>query len=342
MKKSVLTLVLLTTCLISFAQRLTAMRDSVAGSYNFWLYEPGTSTLVADTTDTTFALLPDTTAAAQPKPLVLFLHGKSLSGTDLQTVRRYGTISALEMGLDLDAYVVAPQTYNGWNPERVWKLVDWTVQHYPIDTNRIYVLGMSMGGYGTLNLAATYPDKIAAAMALCGGANVKDLCGLNDMPLWILHGTADERISVKCSDKVVATMASCGDTTRLLYDRLPGQNHSILARIFYMTETYDWLFKHSLTDSARTANKDYDITVSKLGTAYRHLQGKRRHIPMINGTKTADTYSSQVPSQVYVVKKGDTLYGIARRHGTTVSKLCRLNGISENAILRIGQKIRLS
>ena len=58
MKKSVLTLVLLTTCLISFAQRLTAMRDSVAGSYNFWLYEPGTSPLVADTTDTTFALLP--------------------------------------------------------------------------------------------------------------------------------------------------------------------------------------------------------------------------------------------------------------------------------------------
>ena len=314
------------------AQVITAMRDSVPGSYNFWLYEPAATSVIVDSVcdSLTMEVVLDTMQAETlNKPLVLFLHGKSLSGKNLQTVRRYGTISALEMGLDLDAYVLAPQTNNGWSPQRVWKMVEWTVQKYPIDTTRIYVLGMSMGGYGTIDLAATYPDKIAAAIALCGGAMVDSLCGLNNLPLWIIHGTADRQVSVKCSDKVVAAMAACGDTTRLRYDRLKDQNHSILARVFYMNEAYDWLCAHNLTDSARIVNRDYEITVSKLGKAYKHLHGKRSHITMIDEKKQSDTYTSTVPAQVHVVKQGDTLSGIAKRYGTTVNKLCLLNGISK-------------
>lgn len=351
------------------AQKITAMRDSVSGSYNFWLYEPSTPLTTKDTvrditnindTDTTIfddssthitsdslsANLTDsstiTVSKKATKPLFIFLHGRSLSGNDLQIVRRYGTISALEMGLELDAYVLAPQTSNGWNAARIWKMVEWTISHYPIDTTRIYALGMSMGGYGTLDLAAAYPNKIAAAIALCGGATTKELCGLCELPLWIIHGTADKQVSVKCSDKVVAAMVNCGDTTRLRYDPLQGQNHSILARVFYMYEAYDWLLAHSLNDSARVVNRDYEITTAKLGTAYKHLHGKKRHITMVNGTKTSDTYTQGAPAIVHIVKQGDTLYGIARKHGTTVSKLCQINGISETSILRIGQKIKLT
>jgi predicted esterase len=342
MKALKLTLILLVVSITTMnAQKLIAMRNAVPGSYNFWFYEPETKT--------------DSTK----KPLVIFLHGRSLSGTDLQRVRRYGTIAAIEMGLKIDAFVVAPQTNNGWNAQKLWKMVEWSTKKYPIDTNRIYVLGMSMGGYGSIDLAAAYPDKIAAAIGLCGGSTSKKLCGLNKLPLWIMHGTADKDVPVRCSDNVVAAMKACGDTSRLRYDRLSGQNHSILARVFYMYEAYDWLFSHKLTDEGRPINKEHKITVPMLGNAYKHLHGKKRpNIKIVNGsssssssstsskettsTKTSSTNkSTSSQAKVHIVKSGDTLYALALKHKTTVSKICQLNGISEKSILKIGQKIKL-
>jgi pimeloyl-ACP methyl ester carboxylesterase len=321
---------------------MTAMRGKIPGGYNFWFYEPSDTPATQTTTDSLPANAADTTTKLnQGKPLIIFLHGKSLSGSDLQLVRKYGTIPALEMGLRLDAYVIAPQTSNGWNSKKVWQMAEWAINKYPIDTNRIYVLGMSMGGYGTLNLAAAYPDKIAAAIALCGGATAKELCGLNKLPLWIIHGTADTQVPIRCSDRVVTAMTECGDTTRLRYDRLEGQNHSILARVFYMYEAYDWLFSHRLNDSARVVNREYEITIPKLGVAYKHLHGKKRQIKTINKVSGPSTTTTSTSTKVHIIKEGDTLFGLALKYKTTVSKLCQLNGISETSILSIGQKIKL-
>ena len=172
------TTTLLITLIISIAglsaQVLKAHTKTVEGSYNFWTYTP-------DGYDT----------CSTPKPLIVFLHGRSLCGNDLKRVRRYGPLNAIERGLMLDAVVLAPQNPGGaWKPSKVMKLVEWTTENLNIDTNRIYVIGMSLGGYGTIDFAGSYPHRIAAAMALCGGGTLKDFCGLNEMPLWILHGTA--------------------------------------------------------------------------------------------------------------------------------------------------------
>lgn len=93
-------------------------------------------------------------------------------------------------------------------------------QNYEFDHTRVYVLGMSLGGYGTLDFAGTYPDKIAAAVALCGGSTLKDYRGLGELPLWIVHGTADRAVSVRESQKVVTGMKTLGITSRLRYDWL--------------------------------------------------------------------------------------------------------------------------
>jgi predicted peptidase len=77
---------------------------------------------------------------------------------------------------------------------------------------------MSLGGYGTLDFAGTYPEKIAAAIALCGGSTLRDYHKLGDLPLWIVHGTADRAVSVKESQKVVAGMQQLGITSRLRFD----------------------------------------------------------------------------------------------------------------------------
>ena len=88
-----------------------------------------------------------------------------------------------------------------WNPERIIKVVDYIQHNYNTDTNRFYVVGMSMGGYGVLHFAGAFSQRIAAAVALCGGGNVRDGLKLASIPLWIMHGTADRAVSYKESEK---------------------------------------------------------------------------------------------------------------------------------------------
>lgn len=289
------------------------------------------------------------------KPLIIFLHGQSLCGRDLDRVLRYGTIDAIRRGRSLDAYVIAPQNPGGsWNPDKVMAIADWMISEYPIDTTRIYALGMSLGGYGTISLAGTYPDRIAAAMALCGGSNLKDNSRLCELPLWIAHGTADRAIPISCSEQIVKQMEAKGGTDRLIFTKLKGSNHGILARIFYMEKVYRWLFSHSLTDENRPVNRDYDLTTSDLSYAYSDLHyHDLARVPIIrqkatssskgkgSGTAAAKEEADGSGAQYYAIRKGDTLSSIARKHGTTVKRLCQLNNINENKILQIGRKLRV-
>ncbi len=321
MKKTLIIISLLLFALYSnaFAQ-LIACRDSIKQGYNFWLYLPE-----------------NYNAPDVKKPVVMFLHGKSLCGNNLNKVRNYGCIDALTKGRTIDAIVVAPQTQGAWKPEKVMDVFDWVKDHYPVDTNRYYVLGMSLGGYGTLDVAANYPDRIAAAMAMCGGASVKELCGLNELPLWIIHGTADQAVPVRCSERVVKSMIQCGDTSKLIFDKMRGVNHSQLARIFYLDQTYDWLFAHSLADSARLVNKDYSISTKTMKDAYSNLD-KTFKINIVDSRSASHPYHEK---EYYIVKKGDTLSKIAVEHQTTVTLLCKLNKIKKTDKLRVGRRIRI-
>lgn len=293
---------------------ITAHRGEVPNSYNFWLYEPasvvngestGSNTILSGTPlpasnrlniadlylpagmeeyvpdselpDSEIGLVSVEADSLAEKPVVIFLHGASLCGTDLNRVRRYGTIHAIESGRDMDAYVIAPQNPGGsWNPQKVMAIVDWLGERRDIDRNRIYVLGMSLGGFGAIDMAATYPDKIAAAIGMCGGATVKNLDGLDEVPLWIIHGTADRAVAVGQSDRVVNAIKNVDQfTRRLIYDRVQGMNHSQPARVFYKPETYKWLFSHSLTDPGRPVNPGFDVSPGALRDSYQGLHIKK-------------------------------------------------------------------
>lgn len=238
----------------TLAQRLTAHRGTVANGYNFWLMEPSDS--------------------MEAKPVFIFLHGASLCGNDLNRVKRYGTLDAVQKGRNLDAYIIAPQNPGGaWKPEKIMNILKWVEDWYNVDYDRIYVLGMSLGGYGTIDFAATYPDDVAAAMAFCGGGSVSDFAPLNNVPLWIVHGTADAAVSISQSDKVVSAMKQAdASTPRLIYDRMPGWNHGKPARLFYLAETYDWLLSHSLKDNKRPVKEGFKLTNELLGKAYSSLR----------------------------------------------------------------------
>lgn len=262
---SILLLLLLIAAPAANASSLTAQRSVVKDGYNYWFYNP------------------DDVEVDEPKPVIIFLHGASLCGNDLNKVKRYGTIDAIEKGRNLDAFVIAPQNPGGsWKPEKVMNILDYVSDNYNIDYDRVYVLGMSLGGYGTIDVAATYPDRIAAAIAMCGGASVRDINGLNQVPLWIIHGTADNAVSVSQSDKVVSTLNSLskgGKAPRLTYNRVPGMNHSQPARMFYLAESYDWLMGHSLKDRNRAIKPTFAIA-EKMKSAYSDLRssGKKRAV----------------------------------------------------------------
>lgn len=235
---------------------VAAKKNVIPNCYNFWVYTPEEYYYTQEST-----------------PLIIFLHGASLCGRDLNRVLRYGPIDAAKMGLMIPALVVAPQNPGGsWNPHKLNEILEWMKQQYVFDEKRVYVLGMSLGGYGTLDFAGTYPDKIAAAIALCGGSTLKDYQGLGELPLWIVHGTGDRAVSVRESQKVVDGMKAKGITDRLRYDWIKGASHGALARYFYTIKTYDWLFQHTLKDEGRPVNKTIDITKNDLSNAYREFQ----------------------------------------------------------------------
>lgn len=249
--------------------QLAAMRNVVADSYNFWLYAPR-----------------EYVYEHQKVPLIIFLHGASLCGNNLQRVRRYGLLHAIEKGRYYPCMVVAPQNSGGsWSPKKIAKILDWIEANHNIDTTRIYVIGMSLGGYGTLDFAGTYPERIAAAMALCGGSTLKDYSGLGKVPLWIMHGTADRAVPVSQSKTVVKAMQNSGHDKLLRYDWLPGASHGDLARILYLKQTYDWLFAHTTIDNPRTIDKNIPIAMPDLRNAYDYLQPEETRFDIVNRIK---------------------------------------------------------
>ena len=224
--------------------------------YNFWLYTPN-----------------DYEPNGHPLPLVIFLHGASLCGNNIQKVRRYGVLDAIDKGKIIPTLVVAPQNPGGaWNAQKLNDLLEWTKRNYNVDDTRVYVLGMSLGGYGTMDFVGAYPEKIAAAMALCGGCSLRDVSPLGKVPLWIMHGTADRAVSVKQSQIVVEKLQEGGNDKLLRYNWLQGGSHGILARLFYLQKTYDWLFSHSLQDNPRTIDKHFDITPEDIQQTYQELR----------------------------------------------------------------------
>ena len=242
---------------------LSAKKNVIPGGYNFWVYTPEDYYYTQEST-----------------PLVLFLHGASLCGRDMNRALRYGTVAAIKMGREIPALVITPQNPGGaWNPKKLNDILEWLDENdYAYDHGRIYVLGMSLGGYGTLDFVGTYPEKVAAAMALCGGCTLKDQSKMGDALLWIIHGTADKAVSVRESQTVVNRMKQAGITDRLRYDWLPGASHGALARYFYTWKTYEWLFSHSLRDPDRPVNRTVSISQTDLNQAYRDMEKRAEQL----------------------------------------------------------------
>lgn len=227
MKKSIfLAFIAISLCFSAISQ-LQAVKGKVA--YNFWLSLPA-----------------DTVLQNNP-PILIFLHGKSLSGSDLNLVKKYGVIHEMEKGRKIPAIVIAPQVPAGksWEPKKILEVLEYVQQQYKTDTSRVYVAGMSLGGYGTLHFAGAYPEIVTAAVALCGGGNISDGCDLATVQLWIQHGNRDSAVPISESEKIVKAIRACNGGEKLTYTVVNGGTHGDLEQVFRTDEMYNWLFQYT-------------------------------------------------------------------------------------------------
>jgi predicted peptidase len=144
------------------------------------------------------------TEAEEPWPLILFLHGAGERGDDLSKVEIHGPPKLIAReGKELPFVVLSPQCpEDGWwsdepRIEMLDALLDHIVNRYRIDLDRIYVTGLSMGGYGTWRLAAEYPDRFAAIAPICGGGDPRDAARISQLPIWVFHGAKDNVVALE-------------------------------------------------------------------------------------------------------------------------------------------------
>lgn len=194
-------------------------------------------------------------------PLILFLHGVGERGHDPRIVARHGPPRIAEGRPDFPFMVVSPQCPPGriWSNEAVIALLDRVCAACRVDRSRIYLTGLSMGGFGAWNLALEYPERFAAVAPLCGGgdpirariADPKTLAALKSLPFWAFHGVRDTVIPISESERMVKALRTI-EVAEVRLTRYPEAEHDCWTETYNDPRLYEWFLSHRRpTGSAR-------------------------------------------------------------------------------------------
>lgn len=177
-------------------------------------------------------------------PLMIYLHGKSRRGDDLEKLKRYGPPAMISRGKEFPFIVASPQCpiNESWNND-TWfiSLYRELVRKYRIDSDRIYLMGMSLGGSGVWYTARKFPEYFAAIIPICGGGNPRLVCRIKNIPVWVFHGANDRIVPPERSKKMVDALKRCGGKVKLTL--LENKGHD-LHQVFHDERIYKWLLKH--------------------------------------------------------------------------------------------------
>lgn len=208
-------------------------------------FERNFSTTISKTIGYRYHLyIPDIDKPEKGFPLLLFLHGAGERGNDIESVKIHGLNNMLKTLNPLPFIVISPQVPDGawWDSDILYALIDHTMATYPIDRNRIYVTGLSMGGYGTWDLITKYPERFAAAIPICGGGNWLSVDRAKNIPVWAFHGDADTVIPIDRSVEMVEALRQAGGDVKLTI--YPDTGHNAWTPTYRNKEIYQWLMQH--------------------------------------------------------------------------------------------------
>lgn len=182
-------------------------------------------------------------AGAENLPLIIQLHGAGERGNgkeDLDKVEVHGFSKYLK-NAEEEAIFVMPQcpadTFWAGRVESIVKFIEQITEEFNVDKSRVYLTGLSMGGFGTWYTAMARPDLFAAIAPVCGGGMAWNAFTLT-MPVWAFHGADDGIVSVTQSDEMVTALQNFGGDVK--YTRLDGVQHNAWDYA-YNKELVDWL-----------------------------------------------------------------------------------------------------
>lgn len=181
----------------------------------------------------------------QKWPLILYLHGASLRGDNIDKVKKYGLPRKIDSEGDFPFLVLSPQCppHQGWR-DAGWMidLLDKIIAEYAVDPKRVYLTGVSLGGGGTWYWAGKHPDRFAAIAPLCGYGDPEQAETLKDVPVWVFHGEKDRVVPVSVSEEMVNALRKAGGEVK--FTKFPKAGHSIVEEVYSDDSLYKWFLKH--------------------------------------------------------------------------------------------------
>ncbi len=177
-------------------------------------------------------------------PLILFLHGSGERGDNLELIKKNGLPKRIAEGDQFPFIVASPQCPAGrrWSADDLNLLLDSLIIKYNVDPERVYLTGLSMGGFGTWDLAIRSPQRFAAIAPVCGGGKVAEVCQVSKIPTWVFHGAKDNVVHPYQSAQMVAALKACGGNVK--FTLYPDAKHDSWAATYANPQLYDWFLQH--------------------------------------------------------------------------------------------------
>lgn len=187
-------------------------------------------------------------------PMILFLHGAGERGADLDRVKTHGPPKRVEADSDFPFIVISPQCPDGrvWDNSELLGLMEEMLNTLNVDTNRVYLTGLSMGGYGTWSLGLEHPERFAAIAPICGGgapisvklADPQRKEAIKNLPVWAFHGAKDPVVPLEESQRMVDSIRSIGGD-RVKLTVYPDAMHDSWTETYANPEFFDWLLQQT-------------------------------------------------------------------------------------------------
>ena len=191
--------------------------------------------------------------SAKRWPLMMFLHGSGERGSNVWKVAAHGPPKVVKDAPDFPFILVSPQCPAGerWSTETLIALLDDVSGKYAVDTHRVYLTGMSMGGYGAWKLGLAYPERFAAIAPICGGGETIDVmlagrrqaAALKSLGIWVFHGAKDPVVPIEESERMVGALerAGCRNVQFTIY---PEATHDSWTETYNNPRLYEWFLAH--------------------------------------------------------------------------------------------------
>lgn len=178
-------------------------------------------------------------------PLLIFLHGAGERGEDLSMLGVHGPLKLMKEGKKFEAIVLAPLCPNDvwWKTELLQNTLEEVLKQYHMDKQRIYLTGLSMGGYGTWLWAGKYPKQFKRIAPICGGGNLDDARQLSQIPIWAFHGAKDDVVLPQESQKMIDAIRAIGGQPKLTI--YPEANHDSWTETYENEEFWNWFLNEN-------------------------------------------------------------------------------------------------